>query len=74
MDDSVRPVSCPFQTYLGAGKSKFSVSIPRPFLTGNLPGILQPVKRKFYFSHLRIVPDFYNRDAYLFNFETIEEL
>ncbi len=74
MDESVRPVSCPFQTYLGAGKSKFVVSIPRPFLTGNLPGNLQPVKRKFYFSHLRIVPDFYNRDAYLFNFDTLEDL
>ena len=74
MDEPVRPVSCPFQTYLGAGKSKFAVSIPRPFLTGTLPNKLQPVKRKFYFSHLRIVPDFYNRDAYLFNFDTLEDL
>ena len=71
MDEPDRPVSCPFQTYLGAGKSKFSVNIPRPFLTG--PGV-NPRKRKFYFSHLRVVPDFYNRDAYLFNFDTLEDL
>ena len=71
MDEPARTVSCPFQTYLGAGKSKFAVYIPRPFLTGHG---LQPVKRKFYFSHLRVVPDFYNRDAYMFSFDTLEDL
>ena len=69
-----RPVSCPFQTYLGAGKSKFSVSIPRQFLTCTLPNSLQPAKRKFYYTHLRVIPDFYSRDAYLFNLDTAEDL
>ena len=65
-------VSCPFQTYLSAGKNKFKISIPKPFLTSSFRN--QDVKRKFYFSNLRLVPDFYNRDAYLFKFDTAEDL
>jgi hypothetical protein len=65
-------VSCPFQTYLSAGKHKFKISIPKPFLTASFRN--QEAKRKFYFSNLRLVPDFYNRDAYLYKFDTAEDL
>ena len=65
-------VSCPFQTYLSAGKHTFKVAIPKQFLS--CPHKNQELKRKFYFSHLRLVPDFYNRDAYLFKFDTAEDL
>ena len=65
-------VSCPFQTYLSAGRNKFKVSIPKKLLSCSFKH--QEVKRKFYFSNLRLVPDFYNRDAYLYKFDTAEDL
>jgi hypothetical protein len=71
-------VSCPFHKYIAPGTSTFTVSIPKPFLTYRSPSddnyrsAVQ--KRKFSFSSLRLVPDFFSRDAQLFDLDTEEDL
>ena len=72
--EALQQVSCPFQTYLSAGKSKFKVSIPKHFLQCQLSQDRQYARRKFYFSHLRVTPDYFNSDAYLFDLDTAEDL
>lgn len=71
-------VSCPFHKYIAPGTSTFTVSVPKPFLTycspseENYRSAVQ--KRKFFFSCLRVVPDFFSRDAQMFELDTAEDL
>ena len=67
-------VSCPFHKYLPPGDSNFTVSVPKSFLTCYSP-IDQTIKRRnFFFGSLRLVPDFFAKDSYLFDLDTEEEL
>lgn len=68
-------VACPFHKYLAPGDSSFVVSVPKPFLTYFSPingGSL--LKRKFFFASLRLVPDFFSRDAQMYDLDSDVDL
>ena len=67
-------VFCPFQTHITAGHSNFQIMIPKPFLTGSVLGSLEQKRRQFYFAALSLIPDFFNRDAFLLNYDTTVDL
>lgn len=47
-------VATPFRIVVPAGESTFDIHVPKHYLTND---------RRFYFKHLRLVPDFYNKQA-----------
>lgn len=47
-------VSTPFRVVIKPGSSTFDVNVPKHYLTND---------RRFYFKHLRLQPDFYNKEA-----------
>ena len=65
LEEEEEEVVVPFQKFLRAGKSKVTISLPKAFLWP---------RRFFYFSLLKITPDYYNTDAVLYNFDTEEEM
>jgi hypothetical protein len=67
-------VSCPFHKYIAPGQSTFTVSVPKPFLTYYLPLNQTVQKRSFFFGSLRLVPDFFSRDAQFFELDTEDDL
>jgi len=56
-------VHVPFRVSVPAGQSTFSVNVPKSF-----------DDRKFFFTDLQLVPDFYNAEAAEFGLDTDEEL
>lgn len=67
-------VSCPFHKYIAPGQSNFTVSVPKPFLTYFSPINQKVMKRNFFFGSLRLIPDFFNRDAQLYDLDTEQDL
>lgn len=47
-------VSTPFRIVIPSGQATFNVKVPKHHLTSD---------RKFYFNHLHVAPDFYNKEA-----------
>ena len=72
-----REVACPFHTFVPAGTCQFKIDIPKLFLNCPLsggPDGFREHKRHFFFSNLRLTPDFFNQDALLHNLDTEEDL
>ena len=75
MNGASEAVFCPFQSGLRAGGSRFKIAIPRAFLTCPLAqNVVQTRRREFQFLALEMIPDFYNKDALLLNYDTEEDL
>jgi hypothetical protein len=56
-------VNCPFRAFLPPGKSSFIVPVPRSYCN-----------KKFYFSDLSLVPDYYSQQAASYGQDLKEEL
>jgi len=54
-------VATPFRIVIPPGKSTFDVKVPKHYLTND---------RRFYFKHLRLAPDFYNKQADLLGLDS----
>lgn len=54
-------VATPFRIVIPPGTSTFDVKVPKHYLTND---------RRFYFKHLRLVPDFYNKEADLLGLDS----
>ena len=67
-------VACPFHKFLAPGDSSFTISVPKPFLNYHSPVSQLPIKRKFFFGSLRLVPDFFSRDAQLLDLDSDVDL
>lgn len=67
-------VACPFYQYLSPGESNFTISVPKPFLTCFSPLKRSLLKRKFFFASLRLVPDYFSRDAQLLDLDSDVDL
>lgn len=61
--NQIDKVGCPFQIQIPAGTSTFEIQVPRIFCD-----------RKFYFSKLSLVPEYFSQQAYLYNQDLEEEL
>ena len=67
-------VACPFHKFLAPGDSSFTISVPKPFLNYHSSVSQLPIKRKFFFGSLRLVPDFFSRDAQLLDLDSDVDL
>ena len=59
-------VFCPFRVYVPQGESKFELDIPKKYVSDR--------NLRFYFDHLKLVPEFYSQQAAALNLDPSESV